>query len=161
MVYNTDIPPAMADRLVSLMPLKIEREMMKINLGGLVSTNAARFDALEKAGFRVDRDAVLTDLLLLRGGGYYIDVGTSKRIADGDIKVISGVDIERFTEKGLAFENGEEVDADLVVLATGYERDIRRQAATIVGHEIAGSLPQSRVLNAEGEVSGPMTPGGK
>jgi hypothetical protein len=160
-VYNTDIPPETADRLVSLMPLKIERELIKINLGGLVSANSSRFDDIEKSGFKVDRDAVLTDLLLLRGGGYYIDVGTSKRIADGDIKVKSGVMISKFTENGLAFEDGEEIEADLVVFATGYEKDIRRQAAGIVGDEIAGALPQSRVLNAEGEVSGPMTPGGK
>jgi hypothetical protein len=151
----------MGDRLVSLMPLKIEREMMKVNLGGLVAANSARFDELEKSGFRVDRDAVLTDWILLRGGGYYIDVGTSKRIADGDIKVKSGAKIERFTKKGLAVEGGEELDADVIVFATGYERDVRLQAASIVGHEIAGSLPQARVLNAEGEVSGLMKPGGK
>ena len=158
MIYNADIPSTTADRLVSLMPNKIDREIFKINFGALISENSSRFDDLEKSGFRVDRDAVLSDLLLLRGGGYYIDVGTSKRIADGDIKIKSGIKISGFTDKGLAFEDGEEIDADLVVFATGYERDIRRQAAGIIGVEIASRLPQTRVLNAEGEVSVPMTP---
>ncbi|KAG0646447.1 Flavin-containing monooxygenase [Hyphodiscus hymeniophilus] len=157
-VYNTEIPPSVADRLVSLLPLKIERELMKVNMNGLIAANPERFDALEKVGFRVDREVVLTDSILLRGGGYYVDVGTSKHIAEGDIKIKSGVKIERFTQNGLKFEDGQEIDADLVVFATGYERDIRLQAAGIVGHEIAASLPQARVLTADGEVSGPMTP---
>ena len=134
---------------------------MKLSLGGLVAANSERFDAIEKSGFRVDREAVLTDFIQLRSGGYYIDVGTSKRIADGDIKVKSGVKVEEFTEHGLKFEDGEEIDADLVVFATGYERDIRLQAAGIIGPEIAASVPQHRVLNSEGEISGFMLPGGK
>lgn len=161
MVYNTDIPPPMADRLVSLMPLKIEREMMKINLGALAAAESARFDALEKSGFQVDRDAVLTDLLLLRGGGYYIDVGTSKRIADGEINVKSGIKIKRFTDKGLAFEDGEEVNADVVVFATGYQSDARVQAAIIIGDEVAGNLPYFRGLDGDGEIRGSMRPSGK
>jgi flavin-dependent dehydrogenase len=159
--YNTEIPPLLADRLVSLIPLKIERELMKANLDPLIASESARFDAVEKSGFKVDRKAVLTDLLLLRGGGYYIDVGTSKRIADGDIKVKSGVKIEKFSEKGLVFEDGEEVEADLVVFATGYQRDPRRQAAGIVGDKIAGKLPWYRGLDEEGEIRGDMRPSGK
>lgn len=160
-VYNTEIPSPLADRLVSLIPLKIERQLMKANMDPLIASHSAQFDAVEKSGFKVDRKAVLTDLLLLRGGGYYIDVGTSKRIADGEIKVKSGVRIQKFTKKGLKFEDGEELEADLVVFATGYQRDPRRQAAGILGDEIAGSLPWYRGLDEEGEIRGDMRPSGE
>ena len=37
------------------------------------------------------------------GSGYYIDVGCSQLIIDGEIKMKSGVAIERLTERGLPF----------------------------------------------------------
>ena len=158
-----DIPPPLADRLMSLAPLKVQRELVKVNMDPLfaLESTSTRFDALEKSGFNVDREPVLVDLVLVRGGGYYVDVGTSKFIADGDIKVKSGIKIENFTEKGLKFEDGEEVEADVVVLATGYQRDPRRQAAGIVGEEIAGKLPWPKGLDEEGEIRGYMRPSGE
>jgi flavin-dependent dehydrogenase len=160
-IYNTSLPPPLTDRLVSLIPFKIERQLMKANMDPLIKAESARFDALEASGFRVDREAVLTDWLLIRGGGYYIDVGTSKRIADGDIKIKSGPKIVRFNESGLVLGDGDELEADVVVLATGYQKDPRRQVAGIVGEEIAGALPWGIGMKADGERRGDLTPSGK
>ena len=112
-------------------------------------------------GFRVARDANLNDLLVLRGGTYYIDVGTSARIAKGDIKIKSGDPIKRFVENGLEFESGDVLNADVVVFATGYQRDPRIQAATIVGKEVAQSIRLSTGLDEHGEIDGNMMPVGK
>jgi hypothetical protein len=109
----------------------------------------------------VDREAVLNDYILLRGGGYYIDVGTSARIVSGEITVKSGDVIKRFVERGLEFQSGEILDADLVVFAIGYQRDSRIQAATIVGNEVAKSMTISRGLDKNGEVDRNMMPVGK
>jgi hypothetical protein len=49
----------------------------------------------------------------------------------------------------------------VIVFATGYESDVRIQAAAIVGHEIARALPQYRILSPEGELSGPSNPADK
>lgn len=55
------------------------------------------------------------------------DVGASEMIADGRIKMKSDSELERFTEKGLLFKDGSQLEADVVVLATGqvpvYHRD--------------------------------------
>jgi hypothetical protein len=112
-------------------------------------------------GFRVDREAVLNDSILLRGGGYYIDVGTSKKIASGEIKVKSRVVIKQFVEIGLEFEGGEVLDADVVVFATGYQRDPRIQAATIVGEEVTKSMRLGRGLDEDGEIQRNMMPVGE
>lgn len=48
------------------------------------------------------------------------DVGACQMIVDGKIKLKSGTQIERFTEKGLKFEDGTELEADTVIYATGY-----------------------------------------
>ena len=42
-------------------------------------------------------------------------------IIDGSIKLVSGVDIDRLDETGVLLDNGQHLDADLVVYATGYK----------------------------------------
>jgi len=126
-----------------------------------MAAEKARFDALECVGFHVAWDASLNDLLILRGGTYYIDVGTSARIANGDIKIKSGDKIKRFVEKGLEFESGEVREADVVVFATGYQKDPRIQAASVVGKEVAQSMRMSTGLDEDGEFDGNMMPVGK
>jgi hypothetical protein len=39
---------------------------------------------------------------------------------DGKIKVKNGAQIERFTEGGIKFDDGSELEADVVIFATGY-----------------------------------------
>jgi hypothetical protein len=160
-LYNLKIPPQVADRTGDTQPLKIFREVVRINFNAAIEAEKERFDALERVGFRVDRKAVLNDCILFRGGGYYIDVGTSARIVSGEIKVKSRDAIKRFVENGLEFESGQILDADVVVFATGYQQDPRIQAATIVGDEIAKSMRISRELDKDGEFDGNMMPVGE
>ena len=73
-----------------------------------VYVEIARRDAdllarLNAAGFRTDFGEDGSGLLmkaLRTGSGYYIDVGCSELIANGEVKVRSGVEIARFTEDG-------------------------------------------------------------
>src|ERR1041385_4042646 len=55
-----------------------------------------------------------------RGSGYYIDVGASQLIADGKIKLKSGIGIQRLKEHSVVMTDGSELPADLIVYATGY-----------------------------------------
>lgn len=50
---------------------------------------------------------------------YDADAGASKLIADGGIKLKNDSQITEFTERGIKFDNGSEVDADVVIFATG------------------------------------------
>ena len=49
----------------------------------------------------------------------YTDTGGSQLIADGKIKLKSGPQIQRFTEHAILFDDGSELQADVVVFATG------------------------------------------
>ena len=49
----------------------------------------------------------------------YVDTGTSKLIADGKIKLKTDSVIKSFAERSIMFENGTELEADVVVFATG------------------------------------------
>ena len=60
--------------------------------------DAEFYARLEKAGFMLDFGEDGSGLFmkyLRRGSGYYIDVGASELIANGRIKLKSGVTIER------------------------------------------------------------------
>lgn len=50
------------------------------------------------------------------GGGYYIDVGCSRLIADGKVKIKQGVEIEKLTKDGILFKDGVELKADISTL---------------------------------------------
>ena len=62
--------------------------------------------------------------------------------------------IARLTEKGLKFEDGTELEADVIVLATGFETNMRLAASRIVGPVIGEQLDEWYGVDAEGEVRG-------
>jgi putative flavoprotein involved in K+ transport len=97
---------------------------------------------LKKAGFLLDfgdDDSGLFMKYLRRGSGYYIDVGASELVANGDIKLESGVEVVRLTENAVVLSNGKELPADLVVYATGYG-SMNGWAADLISPEVAAKV---------------------
>ena len=97
---------------------------------------------LEKAGFKLtfgEDNTGIGLMYLRRGSGYYIDVGASELIADGRIKLKSGVEIERLTEDSVVLNDGTELKADLVVYATGYG-SMNQWAAELISPEVADKV---------------------
>ena len=86
-------------------------------------------------------------------GGYYIGVGAEEMIADGKIKIKQGVEIERLTEKGILFKDGQEREADIIVLATGYSSQ-RTTIAKIIGDEVAKNVGGLWGQDSQGEIPG-------
>ncbi|OAG42701.1 hypothetical protein AYO21_02984 [Fonsecaea monophora] len=157
-LYNNTIPTATADALVASRPNKILRDILKTIHEAAARRDQARFDDLERSGFRVDRHTPLMDNILHRYGGYYIDIGASSHIARGDIRVKSGVPVTTFTPQGVRFQDGTEMRADVVVVATGQDHDYRNQVAQIVGEGVASKLDEFWGLDEEGEVRNVMKP---
>jgi cation diffusion facilitator CzcD-associated flavoprotein CzcO len=71
-----------------------------------------------------------------RGGGYYFNVGASELIADGRIRLIQASDIDRFVADGVMLKDGSALQADLVVLATGY-KGIDHMVGALFGADVA------------------------
>ena len=90
---------------------------------------------------------------LHRGGGYYIDVGTSQLIADGHIKVKQGHEVQRVNPHGLTLTNGEELPADEIIFATGYG-NMRDTTRKIFGDDVADRVDDVWGFDAEGETRG-------
>jgi cation diffusion facilitator CzcD-associated flavoprotein CzcO len=110
---------------------------------------------LEKAGFKVDygyHGAGFLMKYLLRGGGYYMDVGCSKLISEGKIKIKQGKEIVKLVQDALVFEDGTNMEADLIVLATGYD-NMRETARKIFGNQLAAQVSDVWGMNQEGELA--------
>lgn len=113
-------------------------------------------DGLTKAGFKLDFGDDKSGIYrkyITRGGGYYIDVGCSQLIIDGKIKVQQSPNgISHFEPDGLVLADGTKLEADIVVLATGYD-NMRTSARKIFGDTIADRCKDVWDLDEEGEVN--------
>ena len=104
--------------------------------------DAEFYDRLTKAGFLLDFGEDGSGLFvkyLRRGSGYYIDVGASQLIAEGKIKLKSGIGIQRLKEHSVVMTDGSELPADLIVYATGYG-SMNGWAAKIISQEVANKV---------------------
>ena len=100
------------------------------------------YDRLKNAGFMLDFGDDGSGLFmkyLRRGSGYYIDVGASELVADGKIKLKSGVAVKQVKENSIEFDDGSELEADLIVLATGYN-SMNGWAADLIDQQTADKV---------------------
>jgi putative flavoprotein involved in K+ transport len=119
---ESGIDTATADLIFASLPYKALPPLQVPVYQQMKERDAEFYSRLEKAGFQLDfgdDESGLFMKYLRRGSGYYIDVGASELVANGSIKLKNGA-IERVTESGLAMQDGSELDADLIVWATGY-----------------------------------------
>jgi putative flavoprotein involved in K+ transport len=100
------------------------------------------YDRLEKAGFMLDFGDDGSGLFmkyLRRGSGYYIDVGASELVADGKVKLKSGVSVKEVKANAVVFSDGSELPADLIVCATGYS-SMNGWAAQLIHQDVADKV---------------------
>ncbi|NNE22805.1 MAG: NAD(P)/FAD-dependent oxidoreductase, partial [Rhizobiales bacterium] len=132
----------MADLIFASLPYKILADLQKPTYDEMAKRDADLYERLEKAGFMLDFGDDGSGLFLKylrRGSGYYIDVGASDLVANGDIKLKSRVSIEEITENSVKFSDGSELPADLIVYATGYG-SMNGWAAQLISQDVADKV---------------------
>ncbi|NIM26996.1 MAG: NAD(P)-binding domain-containing protein, partial [Gammaproteobacteria bacterium] len=132
---TTDI----ADLRVASVPFKLMPEWQRPVYEKIRRQDAAFYDALEAAGFQYhlgEDGAGIHATYLRRGAGYYIDVGASQLIIDGAIALEHAASVASINERSLTLDNGKEIPADLIVLATGYG-PMNDWAAMLISEEVA------------------------
>ncbi|MBY6002336.1 NAD(P)/FAD-dependent oxidoreductase [Salipiger bermudensis] len=130
-----------ADMVFASLPYRIMHEFQIPLYDQMKERDAAFYAGLEKAGFDLDWGDDGSGLFmkyLRRGSGYYIDVGASQLIIDGEVKLVKG-QVERFDETGVVLADGTHLDADLVVMATGYG-SMNGWAADLISQEVADKV---------------------
>ncbi|KAL9109087.1 MAG: hypothetical protein Q9227_006178 [Pyrenula ochraceoflavens] len=160
-LYNENIPTEVSDREALTPPLPVTRALGLAGFWAMANRPADReyFAGLERQGFKVKMPCDIVSNLHERSGGHYLDVGASSKVIDGQMK--SNAPPTHYTSNGLAFSDGTELPADLIVFATGFEGNMRRMAAAIVGDEVAEQLDDWWCVDAEGELRGAWKPIGR
>ena len=113
------------DLIATSMPLQVARRSHALTCQKSKELDQDLLDGLTRAGFKLDFGEDNTGWqfkYLTRGGGYYFNVGCSDLIVKGDIALRQFADIDTFVADGAKMKDGNTIDADLVVLATGYKR---------------------------------------
>ena len=112
------------DLIAVSMPLKVARKSHALTCQKSAELDKDLLDGLRAVGFKLDFGEDNTGWqfkYLTRGGGYYFNVGCSDLIAQGAIGLKQFADIARFTAGGALMKDGALVEADLIVLSTGYK----------------------------------------
>lgn len=112
-----------ADLIFASVPYRIMHSFHIPVYDEMKKRDADLYERLEKAGFMLDFGDDGSGLFmkyLRRGSGYYIDIGASDLVANGDVKLKSGVSIAEIKPNSAVLSDGTELEADVIVLATGY-----------------------------------------
>ncbi|ESZ23125.1 NAD(P)/FAD-dependent oxidoreductase [Mesorhizobium sp. L2C084A000] len=131
-----------ADMIVASTPFALVPKGQRALYEVIKARDAAFYISLRAAGFAIDFGDDETGLLMKAyrtGSGYYIDVGASSLIIDGEIGVRSGVAIKSLTPSGILFEDGSELAADAIIACTGYQ-SMNETVAAIVSREVADKV---------------------
>ncbi|MGU3581571.1 NAD(P)-binding domain-containing protein [Rhodococcus sp. C26F] len=130
-----------ADLTFASLPYRIMHEFQIPIYEKIRERDVEFYDRLEKAGFQHDWGDDGSGLFmkyLRRASGYYIDVGASELVANGDIKLAHG-NVRELTETSVILEDGTELEADLVVYATGYG-SMNGWVADLISQEVADKV---------------------
>ena len=128
-----------ADLIFASIPYRILADFQRPAFDAIRQQDKEFYEALEKAGFMLDFGADDSGLFLKylrRASGYYIDIGASDLVARGEIKLVSPAVVAELTETGVKLEDGQELEADVVVFATGYG-SMNGWAAQLIDQDVA------------------------
>ncbi|KAK6066788.1 indole-3-pyruvate monooxygenase YUCCA11 [Seiridium cupressi] len=148
------------DMLGQSLPIPLQRALGAEVMQLVIDHDATLLDGLSRAGFRVDFGADGSGPLgnyLTRGGGYYPDTGCSQLIIEGKIKVKSSPQgIKSLYSGGLMLGDGCRLEADVIVLATGYG-NMRTTVGKVLGDTTADKCKDVWDLDYEGELNAVRT----
>ncbi|THH30494.1 hypothetical protein EUX98_g3702 [Antrodiella citrinella] len=161
-VWADQEPAAVGDLKFKTMPLGLLRKLQQSRTQEMWDEDKEMFEGLQKAGLKLNMGPDGAGQLLMvweRCGGYWVDKGGAKLIANGGIKVKQGHEATAYTKTGLQFADGTELEADSVIFAIGYT-NVREVAKKIFGEEAIKRTGEVYGLDDEGELKGSFRPSG-
>lgn len=113
-----------ADLIAASVPYENRVRNAQLQSARLREVDAKLYAGLSDVGFKFDfgvDDTGIGMKYLRQGGGFYLNVGCSDLLIKREIKLLQAEHIACFVEQGVRLSDGSEQDADIVVMATGYE----------------------------------------
>ena len=130
-----------ADMLFASLPYRVLPDAQIPIYERIAEHDAGFYDQLREAGFNLDFGEDGSGLFLKylrRGSGYYIDVGASQLMIDGRVKLKQG-QVSKLTGNGAVLDDGTELDADVIIYATGYG-SMNNWLADLISPEVADQV---------------------
>jgi hypothetical protein len=154
-LYKEGPPTADCDLITTSTPYALLKRTFQMIVKETQEIDRDLLEGLKRVGFRMDLGEDETGFqmkYLRRGGGYYLNVGCSELIINGEVGLLQFDEIERFVAQGVRLRDGSVVPADLIVLATGYkgQQDLLR---LLFGAEIAERTGPVWGFDAGGELA--------
>ncbi|KAK2590851.1 hypothetical protein QQS21_011463 [Conoideocrella luteorostrata] len=152
-----------ADLLANSLPTSLARAMAVGITKMMCENDKTLLDGLREAGMalRTGSDGVsFLDYQIVKTGCFYIDQGASQMIIDGKIKIYQCEEgVKEFNSSGITLRNDTDIDSDVVILATGYER-CDQTVKSLMGEEVHSKIPGFGLLDNEQERIGCWRPTG-
>ena len=123
-LYEEDRSTAECDFITTSMPMPLVKQAHQHFTKQAREADKALLDGLKAVGFKLDfgeADTGWQFKYLTRGGGYYFNVGCSNLLIEGKIDLVQFDAIKQFTNTGMKMQDDRIIDADLIILATGYK----------------------------------------
>lgn len=123
-LYSEGLATEVCDLLTMATPLPLVRRAHQHFTAQAKQIDETLLNGLKNVGFKLDfgeDDTGWQFKYLTRGGGYYFNVGCSDLLIDGRVRLLQYDQTAGFNATGLKTNDGETHQADLVVLATGYQ----------------------------------------
>ena len=139
--------------LAATPPLVIKAYQLAVKR--MMDLDKEMIEGLEKIGFKYDIGEDGTGHQMKyrrRGGGYNLDAGSSAVMIKGEIGLIQNDDIESYCAKGARMKDGSIVEADVIVLSTGYypQGELVRRA---LGEDMASKIGPIWGEDEDGELA--------
>lgn len=154
--YEEDLPLEDCDMIAaaSSYPLLVRSYQAAVEKMKLMDKDL--LDGLAARGFKLDWGDDNTGHQMKfrrRHGGYYLNCGCSELIVEGEIGLLQHEDTDGFCDAGLRMKDGSVEQADLIVLATGYQsqeavvREMLGQGTADRVGQIWGIAPNGEIAN--------------
>lgn len=150
-----------SDFLFMSNPFAIMRRMGVFRTKELAIKDAELLDGLKAVGFQLNSGpdgSGLLGVVAERRRGYVNDTGCMALVAQKKIKLESG-NISRITRQSVILESGKEIQADLLIMCTGFY-DVSHTTEDVLGPKIASKVGKVFDLDEEGEYNGLWRPTG-
>jgi cation diffusion facilitator CzcD-associated flavoprotein CzcO len=123
-LYDEDRSTDECDLITASMPMPLTKKAHQHFTKRARDADRALLEGLAKKGFKLDfgeDDTGWQFKYLTRGGGYYFNVGCSDLLLEDKIGLVQFDQIAQFDADGMTMADGHKIEADLIILATGYK----------------------------------------
>jgi putative flavoprotein involved in K+ transport len=153
--YEEDLPLEDCDMIAAASSYPLLVRAYQAAVVKMKAMDRELLDGLAARGFKLDWGDDNTGHQMKfrrRHGGYYLNCGCSDLIVSGEIGLVQHEDTDGFCETGLRMKDGSVEQADLIVLATGYQSQ-ETVVREMLGDKAADRVGQIWGIASNGEIA--------